>query len=252
MEKAEFKNLLGIFRENLKNNKKNFDTALKEDMSKGNYWNFKKISKIIDEYEIIDRTMDEKKSIAVSYLGNPEITVTYILDAILYNNKVTLCINEHKKLNSLVIKILVDSLKTLKMKNQWINYSENYNEIYLKDNEKFFHKVVFIGDYYEYQQFKNFFKKDVVYNNYGYMKIFMDKNKFAKDYKKMTEFALKENISLEVYDDPDDFVSESREEDNSIIFGELQEINKIKKGLKAGQLQFNNFPYDSYKFEIIK
>ena len=82
------------------------------------------------------------------------------------------------------------------------------------------------------------------------MKLFIDKIKFEKEYNKITEFAYKENISLETYDDIDDFVSESREEYFSIIYADISSVNQIKRGLRAGQLLINAFPYDSYKFEI--
>ena len=136
------------------------------------------------------------------------------------------------------------------MKNQWVDYDSNYNEIFLRDNENEFDKIIYIGDYFEYERFKSFFKKKVEYNNYGYIKLFMDKTKYSEEYKKIVNFTYLENISLELYDDVDDFINESREEDFAVIFADFQLINKIQKGLRAEEILFNTFPYDSYKFKI--
>lgn len=250
MEKSEFKTLLKKIREGVKKNKKSIDKILNEEMSKGYSLNFKKLSRIINEYEVIEANNLENKSLAVCYNGTPEITITYILDSLLFNNKITLCVNQFKNITTIIINIIIESMKSLKIKNEWINYNENYNEIYLRDNEKNFDKIIYIGDFFEYQKFRTFFKKEVEYNNYGYIKLFIDKNKFEKEYNKISKFAYQENISIEIYNDPDDFISESREEDYSIIFADISEINKIKRGLRTGQLLINAFPYDTYKFKI--
>ena len=78
----------------------------------------------------------------------------------------------------------------------------------------------------------------------------MDKTKYSEEYKKIVNFTYLENISLELYDDVDDFINESREEDFAVIFADFQLINKIQKGLRAEEILFNTFPYDSYKFKI--
>lgn len=250
MEKTEFKNLLKKINDGIKKNTKIIDKYLNEEFSKGNNLNIKKLSKIISNYEKIEVEKTENKSLAVCYSGLPEITITYILDSILYNNKITLCVNGFKNINTLIVKLVLECMKSLKIQNQWINYSPNYNEIYLKDNEKLYNKIIYIGDFFEYQRFKTFFKKKVEYNNFGHIKLFIDKIKFKQEYNKITKFAYKENISLEIYDDIDDFVGESREEDFSIIYADVSSINQIKRGLRAGQLLINAFPYDTYKFEI--
>ena len=93
-------------------------------------------------------------------------------------------------------------------------------------------------------------RTNVEYNNYGYIKIFIDRTKFASEYNDITTFAYRENIVLEKYDDVEDFISESREEDYAVIFGDNNEINKIKRGLRSGELLINAFPYNAYEFKI--
>lgn len=252
MEKVVFNNLLKEINNGLKLNKKIIDQALNKEMSKGNTVRLERITNILKDFENIDGK-NEAQSIAVCYSGAPEITITYILDSILYNNKITLCVNEYKIINEVLITIIVESMKKLNIKNLWINYSSSYNEIYLRDNEKNFDNIVFIGDFFEYEKFKYFFKTNVEYNNYGYIKIFMDKSKYKNEYKEIMKYAYIENIYLEIYDDIQEFIDESKKEDFAIAYiDDFKVINKLQKEIKSGELLINNFPFDAYKFKIIR
>lgn len=253
MEKTEFKKFLKEINNGISLNKRIIDQAINEELSKGNSINLDKIKQIIKDFEIISEQehKPENKSIAVSYSGKPEITLTYILDSIIYNNKITLCITENKIINEVLVSIILESMKNCKIKNQWINYNFNYNEIYLRDNEKYFHKIVYIGDYFEYERFKEFFKKKVEYNNYGYIKLFMDKSKYKEEYKKIMKYTYVENIYLEVYDEIQECIFESKEEDFTVLFvDDFKLINMLQKELKAKEVLINTFPYDEYKFKV--
>lgn len=250
MENITFKNLLKEIKDGIKSNKTKLYKVIQEAMSKGEFTNIDKLIDLVSSYENEQVNIPEGKKISVTYSGKPEITLTYMLDSILYNNRVTLCVNSNKPMTEILYTILNDSLVNLKIKNQWVDYNSNYNEIFLKDNENNFDEIIYIGDYFEYERFRGFFTKKVEYNNYGYIKLFMDKSKYPEEYKKISKFAYTENIALEVYDDVDDFISESREEDFAVIFADFNLINKIQKGVKAEEILFNTFPYDSYKFKI--
>lgn len=252
MEKIVFNNLLKEINKGLKLNEKIINQALNKEMSKGNTVGLERITNILKDFENIEGK-NEALSIAVCYSGTPEITVTYILDSILYNNKITLCVNEYKIINDVLITIIVESMQKLNIKNLWINYSSSYNEIYLRDNEKNFDKIVYIGDYFEYERFKYFFKKDVEYNNYGYIKLFMDKSKFKNEYKEIMKYAYIENIYLEIYDDIQEFINESKKVDFAVAYiADFKVINKLQKEIKSSELLVNNFPFDSYKFKIVR
>jgi len=252
MEKIVFNNLLKEINKGLKLNEKIINQALNKEMSKGNTVGLERITNILKDFENIEGK-NEAQSIAVCYSGTPEITVTYILDSILYNNKITLCVNEYKIINDVLITIIVESMQKLNIKNLWINYSSSYNEIYLRDNEKNFDKIVYIGDYFEYERFKYFFKKDVEYNNYGYIKLFMDKSKFKNEYKEIMKYAYIENIYLEIYDDIQEFINESKKVDFAVAYiADFKVINKLQKEIKSSELLVNNFPFDSYKFKIVR
>lgn len=251
MEKSVLKRLTQEIRSGIKENKKTIDKVLNEELSKGNPINIERVTDIIKEYDDIAQVdIPENTSIAVCYSGKPEITMAYILDSIIYNNNITLCVNEYKAITEVLVKIVTESLKQMGIRNNWIDYKSNYNEIYLRDNQDDYQKIIYIGDFFEYEKFKYFFKKDVEYNNFGYIKLFIDKVKYKEEYKKITKYAYMENIFLEVYNDAEDFISESREQDYSIIMAEMDVVNKIKRELRSGELLINAFPYDDYKFRI--
>lgn len=250
MEKTQFQALLKEINNEIEHNKEALDKAVQEEFSKGININISNIVKLINSYDKAEVSIPEGKTIAVTYSGNPEIAVTYMLDSILYNNKVVLCANGSKNINELLYTIFSQSLVGCKIRNQWIDYNSNYNEILLKDNQDRFDKIIYIGDYFEYMRFQSFFKKEVEYNNFGNIKLFIKKNQYEDEYAKIIKFADSENISLEIYDDVDDFIRESREEDFAVIFSDFQSVNKLQKGLRAGEILINTFPYDSYKFRI--
>lgn len=251
MEKVVFRSLLKEIDNELNENKSLINQALNKELSKGSFINLERISKTLKEYEKVEDFLNEGKKIAVSYSGRPEVTVSYILDSILFNNKVTLCVNENKIINDVLITIIVESMKKLNIRNLWVNYSSNYNEIFLKDNQNNFDKIVYIGDFFEYEQFKCFFKKEVEYNNYGFIKLLIDVSKNRDEYNKIRKFANKENIYLETYSDIQEFVSESKKEDFAVAFvNDSKDINLLQKGIKAEELLINTFPYDTYGFKI--
>ena len=251
MEKSVFVNLVNEIENGINQNKEKVEQALNKEVSKGNLITIDRVYYALKYYKNIDEPFNEGKSIAVSYPGRPEITVSYILDSILYNNQITLCVNENKIVNDVLITIIVESMRRLNIRNMWINYNSTYNEIYLRDNEKEYDELVYIGDFYEYQMFKQFFKKEVEYNNYGYIKILIDKAQNKDEYQKIMQYAAKENICLETYTDIDEFVNESKETDFAVAFiNDFKDINKLQKMMRSEELLINTFPYDTYNFKI--
>jgi len=251
MDLAEFKIVTKEIENYISRNRRVIEDAINEEQSKGNSVNLNKVLNIIRKFETINLNVKEEgQKIAVCYTGNPEITITYILDSILYNNNVTLCISDNQKFNDVLIKIITDCIRGLKRANEWINYNENYTEIYIRDNLKHIDKIVYVGDFFEYQRLKNFLKTDVEYNNYGYIKIFINRAQYESEYYDIVMYCRKSNLTLEVYEDIDDFISESKDTDYSVVFGNTNELNRIKRELRCGEMLINAFPYNAYEFRI--
>ncbi len=248
---SEFKVIAKEIENGITKNRRIIEEAMNQENSKGNMINLNKIIKIVKRYEDTETDMTpENKKVAVCFAGKPEITITYILDSIMHNNNVTFCISDNQIFNDMLIKLVVESIKNARFSNEWVNYNSNYNEVYLRDNLKYIDKIVYVGDYFEYQRLKSFLRTDVEYNNYGYIKIFINRAQNSSEYNDIVTYARRENIVLETYDDIDDFILESKDEDYSVIFGNKDEINRIKRELRSGELLINAFPYNSYEFKV--
>ena len=251
MDRIKFNSLLNEIRTEMNAKKRIIDKALNEEFSKGVPIKFERIEKILNDYENVGTFKNENQKIAVCYDGRPEVTLTYVFDSMIYNNTITYCVNGNKKINKVLMEIVLDSLMNTNIKNDWIDYDERYNEIHLRDNEKVFDKLVYVGDYYEYKMFASFFKKPVEYNNYGYIKLYIDKNKHNDEYKKINEYAYLENIYLEVYNDVQDFLLESKKDDYAVLYLDNSKlINQAQKFIRAKDLRINSFPFNEYKFKI--
>jgi hypothetical protein len=247
MEKIEFMTLLKEVESSLTTNEHLFNQT----SSKGINVNLNKFRNIIEEYVAKNNFDEEKQQIGVAYVGNPEITLTYILDSIMHENEVTLCVSENQFINDTVVTLVKEAMSKCGIKDRWITFNPEYNERYIRDNVSMFSKIVYVGDYFEYLRFKAFVNRDVEYNNFGYIKLFIDKNKKQEEYKKIMEFSRNENVFIEVFDDIDDFINESKDVDYAVIFvDDPKDINKVQKNLKSAELVVNSFPYDKYKFKI--
>lgn len=250
MDNKEFKSFLNILKQNITLNKNMIDKALYEDYSKKMPINFEKIYSYIERYEKGTEFFNEGKNISVVYNGLPEVTIELVLDAMIHNNRVTFFITNHKELNSVLIDCIVNSIVDTRLSNKWIDFDVDYNEIYLKDNANKFENIIFIGDYLEYKRLESLIGRSMEYYNYGNIKIYIDMNEYMDEYRKISDYCFKNSISLETFDDIDDFISSVRKEDNAMIYADFNAINQINRLGNADEIRFNDFPYDDYKFEL--
>ena len=67
------------------------------------------------------------------------------------------------------------------------------------------------------------------------------------------DYAYKENIYIEYYNDVRDFILESKKTDCAVLYlDDPNLLNKAQKMVKAGELIINNFPFDEYKFKVLR
>lgn len=250
MDKFVLKNLINTINKGINDNKQTIEQAIEEELNSGNNVDLQIILNLLETYRKIENFEQKNTIIAVCYNGNPEITITYILDSIIHNNKVTLCATGNKIINEVLITIILESMYCCKIKNEWIDYSADNDENYLKNNQHLFDKIVYVGDYFEYKNFKYFIEKDVEYNNYGYIKLYIDKSKYMNEYKEIMKYTYFQNIYLEVYTDINDFINDSTPLDFSVVYADEPFVTQIKESIKTKHLLINKFPYSSYRFKI--
>lgn len=187
----------------------------------------------------------ENKKIAVAYNGSIEITIQMFLFALKNNLHITLCAENCHVINNCFITLILESMKDSNIKNIYIDYDEKYNENYLKETQKNYNNIIYIGEPFEYDKFKYFINKEVLYWNYKYYKVYIDETKYKTEYKEMMKYAYMENIFIEQYNDKEEFIEEVLEIDKVIVYTDSEEEkNEFCEKLKSKQIIFNDFPYD--------
>jgi len=253
MEEQKIKKLLKEIEGGFKDNKAIIKSALEKELENGNVIRYENLLCVVEKYEdyINEKgIIYELKKYALVCSGNPEITLNVMLDSIIYDNTVTIACSGCKIINEVIYSIIKESIKTLKLKNTWIDYNEEYNEKYIKDNQNKFDEITFVGDYFEFESFKHGITTALNYNNYGYIKLYIDKTKYLDEYKKIMKYSYVENIFIDTYDDLYEFLSESKKEDFGIAYVEDEKIKEIGQNNHFGKLILNKFPFDNYSFKI--
>ena len=250
MEKERFNEFIKQLRLNLDERYAKIREILNEDFCKGNIVNYDKAIRVISKYQDQNEFYDDNKKVAICYNGLPEITFEIILNAIVHNNRITFFLTNHKELNFEIAELFANTLVDVRLPNKYIDVDLNYNEVYLNDNKNLFDEIICIGDYQDYQRLEEYLVIKIKYNNYGTIKIYINIIEHTEEYKRIFDFCKKNGISLETFDDLNDFLRSLRKEDYAIIYENAELVDKIMKLVRSEKIIVNQFPYDSYKFEI--
>lgn len=215
----------------------------------GHKIDIKFLEEILKEKPIeLEEVKDNK--VALYYSGNTSITLYFILLAIKNDFSVTLFNERYDVFNNCLVTIIEEVLKELKIHNTYFKYDEKYNEKFLVDNQNEFDRIIFIGDYFEYKNLKHYIKKEMVYDNFGFMKGFIEQEKYIDEYKKIMKYCYIHNIDMDFYTDEDEFIEEVSENDKVIILtSDEQQKENIKTKISRKDVMFE-FPYEQYKFNM--
>ncbi len=209
------------------------------------------IKKILENKNEIDEYNLEGQEIAVLYNGNIEITIKMILSAFRNDFKLYLYAESYKVITQTIITLILESLKNCGMKNEYICYEESMFESELIKNQEQYDKVIYIGDYFEYEKFNHFIKQDVYYDNFGYIKILIDKNKYKDEYKKISKESYIRNIYVDFYEDLEEFLEEVITDDFAIAYTNSEKIKrKINEKLPTKEVLWNTFDLEKYEFKV--
>lgn len=215
----------------------------------GHKIDIKFLKEILQEKPVEKEDIKDAK-IALYYAGNISVTLSFILLAIKNDFTITLFNERYNVFNSCLITIIEEVLRDLKIENSYFKYDEKYNEKFLVDNQNEFDKIIFIGDYFEYKNLKHYIKSEMIYNNFGFIKGFIQQEKYMDEYKEIMKYCYIHNIDMDFYTDENEFIEEVLEEDKIIILtydGAKKE--SIKSKISSKDVSFE-FPYDKYKFDI--
>ena len=252
MDIKDFEKIILEINKELKNSINIINSAIEKDIENGYISSFDDILKEIDiaSKNIIESKLDEKKQmqLAIIYNGNIESTINIIVNSIYFDNKVDFYGIGYDITKAVIIELINQILENeFKIKNKFTIINENYNNLII-DNQEKYDKIVFIGDYFEYNNIQYRINKKIHYNSYGFLKVYMDEIKHKKEFKEMTKISYKRNISIEYYHDIDDFIQNVTENDTVIIFDDIEDISNKLKAKKI--YSYKEF-IDNYRFSYI-
>ena len=141
-------------------------------------------------------------------------------------------------------------MQDIKLPNVYLNYNENYLEEDIIEKNSNFDKIIYIGDYFDYQNFEYFCSNEnLVFWNDNNIKVLMSKSEHKEEYKEMVKFAYTNNLELEVYEEEEDFFEEVNDGEFAIIYTDENEEKFLEK-INPRIVRFNEFNFDDFKFKV--
>lgn len=243
------KGILNGFKENEKIIIEAFKTELQD---YGHKIDFKDLKEILNSAKDIPNKSEVRDlEFALYYSGNSNITLSFLLFALKNDVTITLYNERYDVFNTSILAVFENVLEELKIENKYIKYDEKYDEQYLINHEKDYNKIIFIGDYFEYKNLKHHIKREIVFDNFGFIKGYIDKEKCVEEYQKIMKFCYINNIDMDFYTNKQEFLEEVSENDKIILLSEnKEELDNLKEVLKSDDIICNEFPYENYKFDI--
>ena len=80
------------------------------------------------------------------------------------------------------------------------------------------------------------------------MKVYIDKTKYKEEYKELTKYSYKKNISIEYYENISEFIENVNHGDTIIIYESLENIDKTLKNIRPKKVYTHDEFLNSYKF----
>lgn len=254
MEERKYKNLIKNFQNSINDTKKVIKSAVDTEFADyGHKIDLEYIKNILNSSDnVLENSNLKNKKISVLYDGNPEIGIELILAALKNDFKLTLCAEKYDVINNCLITLLLECMKELNLKNEYIDYEEKYDETYFIENSKYFDKLIYIGEYFEYTKVKYFIKNEVEFFCYGTIKLYIDSEEYKDIYKTMLKYCFMRNIAIDVYSDIEDLIEEVSDQDFVVVYLSKNDDKKlIKQRLKSVEtVLYNEFTYDEYRFKI--
>ena len=189
---------------------------------------------------------NKQKVITVVYNGNPCITLELALMGIINNtNLILISDNIMNNLNNQIIDIMKSIAQEMHLKIIMKWYPDgDINKI--SGIENITNKVVFLGDKRIYRKLKNNVNIPVSYNGYGSIIIYTDdQDEFEAEIYDIKDYAIENNISVNVYngeiDEDIEYINKDGINHISIIFSnDTSKIEKFKQMVQSDYILVNS------------
>ena len=225
----------------------------------------KKILEMIDEFIENDKLnvkytpntiVDGYGNLAVSYNGDPYLTLRLLLMAFRTHNNIVFFSKKYYAVNTKIV-------ETLNMVVKKKGYAEKVAMVefdvidgIISNLQTFFNRMIFIGDKRDYVQMKKKFVIPTIYAGFGNIDVFIESKDFKELLLDINKYARENNIKINYYDDTqieDTLVFINRFEltDCFVLLSKNTDmIYKFISEVKAKNIYVNQNPFIDYKLTI--
>lgn len=200
----------------------------------------------------------EARVITVIYNGNPYVTLELALKGMLSNsNLVLISENIMGNLNKQIIDIMKKIINNLKLQ-LVIKWYPDGDTSKISELEDITNKIIFLGDKRIYRKLKSKVEMPIIYNGYGSIIIYTDdEDEFEEQIYEIKDYAIENNISINVYSDE---INEDVEYINKdginhicIIFSnDISKIEMFKRKVKSNYVLVNDTKIENLILELPK
>lgn len=257
------KNVLLEFKEELK--KANFEKAISIDKKKHPVFiEPKKLIENVDKYLennkfcvkfTPENIIDGYGNIAVSYNGNPYITLSLALMALRTHNNIVFFSQKYYAINSIIIQSLNNACKKQKYVDE-IGIIEFSDEEKIVQNQSLFDRMIYIGDKREFLKMKRKVSLPIIYNGYNYIDVYVESKEFKELLLDIDKFANQNDITVNYFDNTSHdetfkFINKYEVSDCFVLFSKNTDtIYKFMSQIRVNRFYINQNPFIDYKFEF--
>ncbi len=254
MDIDRFKKFIKELKDSFIFSKDIIEDAIKKELEYGHIISFEDIMQEINRTEEKVINYKEKRKfeqkIAIIYKGVPEITLNTIITSIYYNDRIYLYSESYDVIESAIIELVNKVLENLNIKEKPIIFKENTIEDLIY-NQKLFDEIIYIGDYFEYNNVKYYVSENITYNPYGFIKVYINKINYKEEYKELMKCSYKRNISIEYYEDINDFIQNVKDTDDIVIYENKNITEEILGKINPRKLYTHEEFINNYKFSYL-
>ena len=229
------------------------------------YINHKKIMEIIDEFINMDKInvkytpntiIDGYGNIAVSYNGDPYLTLRLLLMSLRTHNNIVFFSKKYYAVNTKIVETLNMILNKKRYAQKIAIVEFNVIDCIIANMQTYFNKMIFIGDKRDYVQMKKKFVIPTVYAGFGNVDVFIENKGFKDLLLEINEFSKENNIKVNYYDDTQiedtlTFLNRFELTDCFVLLSKNTDlIYKFISEIKAKNVYINKNPFEDYKLSI--
>lgn len=219
--------------------------------------NIKKVIDLLELYKKEEPIEDiNKKIICVTYYANPYITINLCIQSLLKKTAIIALTEDGlTKTNIILIKIFNQVLEQFKICKMIETKELNKeNKTYVLSHQI---NTICVGNTNTYCYFKKNNKNELKYIRFKNMAIYSDDNEYSDLQLELYKYAVKNGIEAEIYDDLEEFVECTKNDDKLEFIIAFTKDDKVKENLRENleeeKLYINKNPFknESFKIDIV-